>query len=106
MSLNKAIEHGKEKRKPYYRSKRFDRSCRNHGGCPYCLDNRFHSTKVKEEACKQQVEESIYEENVGTRQLESLYEEISSMTIEEYNSLLERICEEDSKGESFFNDIE
>jgi hypothetical protein len=47
MGLEKAIEHGKEFRKPYRRSKRFDRSCRNHGGCPYCENNRKHSTKVR-----------------------------------------------------------
>lgn len=42
MSLNKAIEHGKEKRKKYYGSKSFDYSCRNHGGCPCCYGNRTH----------------------------------------------------------------
>jgi len=40
MSLEKAIAHGKEKRKPYRGSKRFDCSCRNHGSCGYCLGNR------------------------------------------------------------------
>ena len=40
MSLDKAITHGKEKRKPYRGSKRFDRTCRNHGSCPYCRGNR------------------------------------------------------------------
>lgn len=40
MSLNKAIESGKEHRKPYYGSKSFDRTCRNHGGCPWCEENR------------------------------------------------------------------
>lgn len=42
MSLNKAIEHKKEKRKKYYGSKAFCRSCRNHGGCPICEQNRKH----------------------------------------------------------------
>lgn len=40
MALNKAIEHGKEKRSPYFGSARFDRSCRNHGACTYCRRNR------------------------------------------------------------------
>jgi hypothetical protein len=40
MSLEKAIEHKKEKRKPYRGSKRFDHTCRNHGSCSYCEDNR------------------------------------------------------------------
>jgi hypothetical protein len=40
MSLEKAIAHGKEKRKAYRGSKRFDCSCRNHGSCGYCERNR------------------------------------------------------------------
>jgi hypothetical protein len=45
MSLDKAIAHGKEKRKPYRGSKRIDHSCRNHGSCGYCLGNRTHQGK-------------------------------------------------------------
>lgn len=40
MALNKAIDSGKEHRKPYRGSKAIDCSCRNHGGCEWCLDNR------------------------------------------------------------------
>lgn len=40
MSLEKAIIHKKEHRKPYRGSKRFDCSCRNHGSCGYCESNR------------------------------------------------------------------
>jgi hypothetical protein len=40
MSLDKAIAAGKERRKPYRRSKRFDRSCRPGGSCPWCYRNR------------------------------------------------------------------
>lgn len=40
MSLDKAIEHGKEKRRPYRGDKLVDKSCRNHGGCPWCERNR------------------------------------------------------------------
>ena len=43
MGLDKAIAHGKEKRRPYYGSKRFDVSCRPGGGCPYCVASRIHS---------------------------------------------------------------
>ena len=42
MSLDKAIEHGKEKRKPYYRAKAVDKTCRSHGSCPWCKRNREH----------------------------------------------------------------
>lgn len=42
MSLNKSIQYGKEHRKPYYGSKAIDRTCRNHGGCPWCEENRMY----------------------------------------------------------------
>jgi hypothetical protein len=46
MSLDKAIKHKKEKRAPFRKSKAFDRTCRNHGKCPYCEGNRtFQSEK-------------------------------------------------------------
>jgi hypothetical protein len=45
MSLEKAVKHGKEKRKGYYGSQAFDHSCRPHGGCPYCENNRLFSDK-------------------------------------------------------------
>ena len=42
MSLNKSITHGKEYRKPYRGAKAIDRTCRNHGGCEWCKENRMH----------------------------------------------------------------
>ena len=42
MALDKAIRSGKEHRKPYYGSKTIDYTCRNHGSCPYCEQNRRH----------------------------------------------------------------
>jgi hypothetical protein len=42
VSLSKAIEHGKEHRAAYRKSKRFDRTCRNHGKCAYCASGRAH----------------------------------------------------------------
>lgn len=45
MSLNKAIEHGKEHRKKYSLAKSVDSSCRNHGSCKWCRDNREYATK-------------------------------------------------------------
>lgn len=47
MSLDKAIEHGKERRKPYRGSKVFDYTCRNHGSCPWCEENRKHKFRDK-----------------------------------------------------------
>lgn len=42
MTLDKAIEHNKEHRKPYYGSKAIDRTCRNHGTCKHCEGNRLY----------------------------------------------------------------
>lgn len=47
MSLNAAIAHGKEYRREYYRAGKHDRSCRPHGGCPYCADNRTHAMRQR-----------------------------------------------------------
>ena len=46
MSMDKAIEHGKEHRKPWRgsaKSKNIDRTCCNHGSCDYCKFNRLHT---------------------------------------------------------------
>lgn len=47
MSLDKAIEHGKEKRRPYRGSKAIDRTCRNHGSCKWCENNRMFKFREK-----------------------------------------------------------
>ena len=61
MSLDKAIEHGKEKRKPYRGSKAIDRSCRNHGGCTWCECTRLYQRKRTEEASRIELASSLYE---------------------------------------------
>ena len=45
MSLDKSIEHGKEHRKKYYGAKAVDRSCRNHGDCDWCRENRSYRVR-------------------------------------------------------------
>jgi hypothetical protein len=45
MSLDKAIKHGKEKRKQYRGSKAFDYSCRHGGSCDYCRRNRMSAAR-------------------------------------------------------------
>lgn len=57
MSLDKAIEHGKERRKEYRGSKAIDKTCRNHGGCEWCEENRKHKYLVKEVAMKERMKE-------------------------------------------------
>lgn len=50
MSLNKAIAHGQEHRKPYKGAKTFDASCRPNGGCDWCASNRLVGNRRREEA--------------------------------------------------------
>lgn len=46
MSFDNHYPNRKDHRKPYYRSGRFDRSCRPGGRCPACISNRlFRDTK-------------------------------------------------------------
>jgi hypothetical protein len=57
MSLYKAIEYGKEKRRAYRKSKAFDTSCRNHGSCDYCKSDRQYKFIKAELSAKEQLEE-------------------------------------------------
>lgn len=61
MALDKAIQSGKEHRKPYRRSKAFDRSCRNHGGCGWCEDNRTYQAR-------KEAERIVYEQTEQTQE--------------------------------------
>jgi len=56
MSLDKAIQYGKEYRKPYIGAASWDSGCRNNNRCSYCRGNRTHSNKRRE--C-QAIEESL-----------------------------------------------
>lgn len=60
--LDKAIEHGKEHRKPYRKSKRFDRTCRNHGACGHCRGNRTYAGRRLATVAAEQIEEEEVEE--------------------------------------------
>lgn len=57
MSLDKAIKHGKEKRKPYRRAKAVDATCRNHGTCPYCKGNRTYQRIRTEQMMKDKLKQ-------------------------------------------------
>ena len=56
MSLDKAIAHGKEKRQPYRDSRAIAKSCRNHGTCTYCEENRRHKFRDKKPQIKEDEE--------------------------------------------------
>ncbi len=45
MSLEKSISSGREHRKPYRKAKAVDKTCRNHGTCVWCRENRLHSVR-------------------------------------------------------------
>ena len=57
MSLDKAIEHNKENRKPYRGAKSVDPSCRNHGSCPWCRSNRLHKFHYEKRDDRYDIEE-------------------------------------------------
>ena len=66
MSLTKSIESGKEhrtqygtKNQPY--AKLVDKTCRNHGTCTWCLENRTH----KDKRLKEEVESKLNEYKGG-----------------------------------------
>ena len=50
MSFDKNYPNRKDKRKPYRKNKRgsVDKTCRPHGGCPYCENARKHKYKRQE----------------------------------------------------------
>ena len=52
MSLDQAIKHGKEKRRPYHGAKARDPWCRNHGYCWICREDRLHKVRVSQEEFK------------------------------------------------------
>lgn len=55
MSFDRYI--GKERRKPYHGSKRYDHTCRNHGSCPVCQQNRKYAATKQEQAAKAKVKD-------------------------------------------------
>lgn len=57
MGLEKAIESGKERRKPYLGAKAVDCTCRNHGSCPHCKSNRLHSDRKRKLAAESRLKE-------------------------------------------------
>lgn len=45
MAFDNQIGRGKDRRKPYRDSRRFDWSCRHGGNCGYCSNNRQFANK-------------------------------------------------------------
>lgn len=59
MSLCKSIQHGKDRRRPYYGAGRYDMTCRPHGGCPWCLKNRRHGLLRLEMDARERILETL-----------------------------------------------
>lgn len=59
MSLDKAINHRKEKRKQYTGTKAIFASCRNHGSCRWCESGRLYNRKKYEEAAKRDLRDFL-----------------------------------------------
>lgn len=57
MGLDKAIEHGKEHRRPYTGAKAIDSTCRNHGSCEWCHRNREFGNRKRAESVKDMLKE-------------------------------------------------
>lgn len=45
------------RKRAYSGSKRFDTSCRCHGSCEYCRNNRLHSTQQRRSMANEQLRE-------------------------------------------------
>lgn len=57
MPLDKAIKHGKEKRRPYRGAKAIDHTCRNHGTCKFCMRNRLYSLRKADTRSREMMKE-------------------------------------------------
>jgi|GEM_PF-688798 hypothetical protein len=57
MSLDKSIQFRKQHRKPYRGAKSIDATCRNHGSCSWCQENRIHKNEKRELAMDQRLKE-------------------------------------------------
>lgn len=60
MSLDKAIQHGKERRKEYRGAKAIDATCRNHGSDEWSVEDRKHKHRKRKERYQSMLKE--YEE--------------------------------------------
>lgn len=63
MSLDKAIEHGKEYREEYRGSKAIDCTCRNHGTCDWCKENRLIHDIKDRQRCDDEIADTLDKNN-------------------------------------------
>lgn len=60
--LGKSRNKKREHRKQYYGSKSFDCTCRNHGGCDWCEENRKYSYIKEQQKADDKIKEYINSE--------------------------------------------
>lgn len=70
--LDKAIQHGKERRKQYTGAKLCDRTCRNHGSCPQCKGNRTFSYTRRNWWSKQEMFEYNFLQQLNAENIKEL----------------------------------
>lgn len=56
MSLDKAIQYGKEHRSKYYGAKAIDAQCRNHGSDDWDKSNRLYKNIKREQSANEQIQ--------------------------------------------------
>lgn len=62
MGMDKDVQLKKEHRKSYRDSRRFDRTCRNHGSCPQCEQRRTFFDTRHRFAADDQISETFFVE--------------------------------------------
>lgn len=65
MSLDKAIQHHKEHRRPYRGAKAVDVSCRNHGDDDWAKGNRLYGARRRKDAAESAIHD--YENNCRSK---------------------------------------
>lgn len=65
MSLNKAIQHHKEYRRPYHGAKAVDATCRNHGSDSWAVSNRLYAVRRREAATESAIRDYLAENKGG-----------------------------------------
>ena len=99
MSLDKAIEHGKERRNPVISP---DSWCRNNGGCHYCESDRLHKYIKREitadEKMKEAETEMYSEAKSAQAKMKNIYTErlvLREMTEDDFRVYLNHLTEAD-----------
>lgn len=64
MSLDKAIQHHKEHRRPYRGAKAIDPTCRNHGSDDWAKGNRLYAAKRREAAAESAIRDYGFQEGM------------------------------------------